>query len=150
MSEQPTTSGQTPKSEGFPGFVALTRLTASATRLLDGVRTLLRDFVELARTEIIYSAKALGTGIVLSLLAVGLGLLTAIFLMVALAYGLVALGLPAWAAFLVVAGVLLLAIGALAFVAGRKFKAVTLPNRTLAMLDEIGKPANEPGTDSSR
>ena len=150
MSEQPPTHGQTGESPGFPGFVALTRLAASATRLLDGVRTLLRDFVQLARTEIIFSAKALGTGIVLSLLAVGLGLLTAIFLMVALAYGLVALGLPAWAAFLVVAGVLLLAIGALALVAGRKFKAVTLPNRTLAMLDEIGKPSAPTEPDSPR
>lgn len=146
MSEQRRTDETQSTADRFPGFVALSRLAASVTRLLDGLRTLLRDFVQLARTEVIFSAKALGAGIVLSLLAVGLALLAAIFLMIALAYGLVSLGLPTWAAFLVVGGVLIVTIACLGFIAARKFKAVTLPNRTLAMLDEIGKPQSQSDT----
>ena len=140
MVEKPQEPEQPQKSEGFPGFAAIGRLLAATTRFLDGLRSFVRDFAQLARAEIIVSAKALGMGIALSLLAVGLGLLAAIFLMIALAYALVALGLPAWLAFLIVGFVLLLVIATLVLIARRQFKTVTLPNRTLAMLDEIGKP----------
>jgi len=140
MSEQPSTNESSQKSEGFPGFLAIGRLAAAVTRLLDGLRTLVREFAQLARAEIIVSAKALGTGIVLSLLAVGLTLLAAIFLMIAFAYALIFMGLPAWAAFLVVGAGLVLIICVLIIIARQQFKNVTLPTRTIAMLDEIGKP----------
>ncbi|NBO46100.1 MAG: hypothetical protein EBU85_03670 [Actinobacteria bacterium] len=143
MTEQPNDGGTPPKSEGFPGFVAIGRLATAVTRFLDGLRSFVRDFALLARAEIIVSAKALGTGVVLALLVVGLTLLAAIFLMIALAYGLVFLGLPAWLAFLIVAVMVLIVIVVLAMIARKQFKTVTLPTRTLAMLDEIGKPGSE-------
>lgn len=142
MTEQSNSSGTPPKPEGFPGFVAIGRLATAVTRLLDGLRSFVRDFALLARAEIVVSAKALGTGIALALLVVGLTLLAAIFLMIALAYGLVYLGLPAWAAFLIVAVAVLVVIAVLALIARKQFKTVTLPTRTLAMLDEIGKPGS--------
>lgn len=142
MTEQPSAGETPPKSEGFPGFVAIGRLVAAVTRFLDGLRSFVRDFALLARAEIIVSAKALGTGIALALVAVGLTLLAAIFLMIALAYFLVFLGLPAWAAFLIVAVMVLIVIVILALIARKQFTTVSLPTRTLAMLDEIGKPGS--------
>lgn len=142
MTEQPNAGETPPKSEGFPGFVAIGRLVAAVTRFLDGLRSFVRDFALLARAEIIVSAKALGTGIALALVAVGLTLLAAIFLMIALAYFLVFLGLPAWAAFLIVAVMVLIVIVILALIARKQFTTVSLPTRTLAMLDEIGKPGS--------
>lgn len=142
MTEQPNAGETPPKSEGFPGFVAIGRLVAAVTRFLDGLRSFVRDFALLARAEIIVSAKALGIGIALALVAVGLTLLAAIFLMIALAYFLVFLGLPAWAAFLIVAVMVLIVIVILALIARKQFTTVSLPTRTLAMLDEIGKPGS--------
>ena len=109
------------------------------SRLLNDVRSLARGYVDLLRAELVSSMKALGLGIVLVLISVGLLLLAAIFLMVSAAYGLVEIGFARWAAFMTVGGAILVVIVVLCFWAVRRFKAVTLPNRTLAVLDELGK-----------
>lgn len=77
------------------------------------------------------------------------GLLGFIFLLVAAAYGLVALGLPVWAGFLIVAG-LLLVIAAVLGLAGKgrakrigpPKRAITQLNATKAALSGRGKPAS--------
>jgi uncharacterized membrane protein YqjE len=86
-------------------------------RLSEDVRLLVRQEIELARAEI--ARKAATAGIGLALLgvaaALGLGLLGA--LVAALILGLAATALPAWAAALVAAGVLVVLAG-LAALAG--------------------------------
>lgn len=55
------------------------------------------------------------------------GLMGLIFVLVAIAYGLVALGLPTWAGFLIVAVVLLLVAGILAAVGRKRSKGIKGP-----------------------
>jgi hypothetical protein len=60
-----------------------------------------------------------------------LGLLATVTLVIAAAYGLVEAGLPAWAAFLIVTGVLLLLAGLLVLVGVLLVKRITPPERTI-------------------
>jgi hypothetical protein len=65
---------------------------------------------------------------VLVLIAVSLISLGSIFLLIALAYVLVALGLPIWAGFLVVAGVLIVSAAVFGGVAYKKSQKITGPS----------------------
>ena len=112
---------------------------ANAKTIATDINTLVRLYVQLAKTELRSSAKALGLAIAMSLVAIGLILLAALFLLIALAYVLVAIGLPAWAGFLIVAGAVLVIVAVLGLLAKSQFKKVTLPDRTLAAL---GKPTS--------
>ncbi|NBU29898.1 MAG: phage holin family protein [Actinobacteria bacterium] len=94
-------------------------------------------YIQLAKTELRSSAKALGIGIAMSIIAIGLILLAAIFLLIGLAYALAAAGLPTWAGFLIVGGVVLLAVGTLALLAKVQFSRVTLPDRTIAAINDL-------------
>ncbi|NDB17762.1 MAG: phage holin family protein [Actinobacteria bacterium] len=124
---------------------SLRRLSLLIPRLLNGMRDVLRGYVELLRAELSASAKALGLGLAFAVVAVGLTLLAAIFVLVAAALGITALGLPMWLSFLIVGVATLLIVTGLALAAKSRFKKVTLPMRTLAVLDELGKaPAPPP------
>ena len=91
------------------------------------VRTLIRGEIELAKSELNQSAKRGATGGALVAVAVFLALFALLMLAFAAAYGLVAAGLDPWAAFLIVAGVMLLLTAILAWVAVRNFKKVRGP-----------------------
>lgn len=120
------------------------RLSLLVPRLLNDLRDVLRGYVDLLRAELSASAKALGLGLAFAVLAVGLTLLAAIFVMVAAALGISALGLPLWLSFLIVGVAILLIVGGLALAAKSRFKRVTLPTRTMAVLDDLGKAPTPP------
>lgn len=98
-------------------------------RLIDGLQTFIREHLALAKAEAKDELQSLARDAAVA--ASGLPFLAAgyLLLMVAAGFGLVALGLPPWAGFLIVALVNLLAGGALTFVLGRAVlkKRVALP-----------------------
>ena len=115
----------------------------NARTIATDINTLVRLYVQLAKTELRSSAKALGLAVAMSLVAIGLVLLASLFLLIALAYGLIAIGLPAWAGFLIIAGAVLVMVAVLGLIAKQQFKKVTLPDRTLAALNpSVGSSAS--------
>src|SRR5579871_4069176 len=81
------------------------------------VSQLIRYEIDLAKTELKGDAKRVGIAVAGFGLAAFVGYLVLILLCIALAYGLVALGIWHWAAFLIVAGAGLLLIGGLGLIA---------------------------------
>ena len=91
--------------------------------IADG-KKLLTAQVNLTTTEIQQTGKTIGAISVLAIVALSLLSLGGLFLLIALAYVLVAVGLPIWAGFLIVAGVLVLIAGILGAVAYRKSQSI--------------------------
>ena len=92
----------------------------------DGKR-LLRAQVDLTTTELSQTTKTIGKISILALIAVSLISIGAIFVLIAIAYALVALGLPTWAGFLIVAVTLLIAAAILGVLIRSKGKTVKGP-----------------------
>ena len=92
----------------------------------DGKR-LLRAQVNLTTTELSQTTKTIGKISLLGLIAVSLISIGAIFVLIAIAYALVALGLPTWAGFLIVAVTLLIAAAILGVLIRSKGKTVKGP-----------------------
>ena len=92
----------------------------------DGKR-LLRAQVNLTTTELSQTTKTIGKISILALIAVSLISIGAIFVLIAIAYALVALGLPTWAGFLIVAVTLLLVAAILGVLIRSKGKTVKGP-----------------------
>ena len=92
----------------------------------DGTR-LLRAQVNLTTTELSETTKTIGKISLLALIAVSLISMGAIFVLIAIAYALVALGLPTWAGFLIVAVTLLLVAAILGVLIRSKGKTVKGP-----------------------
>lgn len=113
----------------------------------DDVKLLVRDEVELAKAELIPSAKNAGIGAGLFGAAGYFAICAAGLLYFAAAFGLVALGLPEWLAFLIVGVVLLLLAGVLALVGRARVKQVKAPERTIA---EANRTVEEVKTATSR
>ena len=106
----------------------LGQLVAQAS---DDLTSLVRAEIALAKAELRADARnaALGGGL---LGAAGyLGLLGSITAVVTVAYALVAAGLRAWLAFLIVTVALLLVAGILALVGRSRFKRLRPPERTI-------------------
>lgn len=103
-------------------------LVASASRDLTG---LVHSEIELAKTELKAEVSTAVKGGVMFGAAAVLGGLAVILLSHAAAWGLFALGLPAWAGFLIVAAVYLLLAGILSFIGLRAVKKVGPPERTV-------------------
>lgn len=93
----------------------------------DGKR-LLTAQVNLTTTELSQTTKTIGQISLLALIAVSLVSTGGIFILVAIAYALVELGLPVWAGFLIVAAVLFLVAAVLGIVMKNKGKAIKSPN----------------------
>ena len=121
----PTTSTDTIDKAAGP---SIGQLAADASTHLS---TIIRGEVELAKTELKVSVKNAGVGIVLFVVAGVLLIYGLTFGLIALAEGLVSLGLWRWAAFLVVFGILVLVAAVLGFVGFRKVKKVKAPERTI-------------------
>ena len=94
--------------------------------------TLLRGEIELAKLELKSAVKNAGTGVGFFGAALLLLGFSATFGLIALAEGLVAVGIWRWAAYLIVFGLLLLTVGLLVFGGVRKVKRVRAPERTIA------------------
>ena len=96
----------TPEPAG--GEQSLGDLVALAAK---DVSQLVRSEIALAKSELRGDAKRVGLAAALGVVALFTACLLLILLSIALAYGLVALGIWTWAAFLIVAGACLLVIG---------------------------------------
>lgn len=115
-------------SEPTANEPSLGTLVSAASRDLS---TLIRAEIELAKTELRADVKSAAKAGVLLAVAGVFGFFVLIMLLFAFAEGLVALGLYRWAAFLVVAGVLIVLAAILALIARGAIKRVKPPTRTI-------------------
>ena len=111
---------------------SLGELVSSVTT---NVSSLVRLEIELAKSEVQQQVKQGAVGGGLAVVALFLVLLSTVLLSIAAALGL-AVVLPAWAAFLIVAGVYLLVAAILVFLGVRRFKRIKGPQRAAAALAE--------------
>ncbi|MDN5761710.1 MAG: phage holin family protein [Microlunatus sp.] len=93
---------------------------------------LINEQVELAKAELMPAAKNAGIGGGLFGAAGYFGINAATLIYIGAALGLAALGLPYWAAFLIVAGVLLLIAAIAAAIGYTRIKKVQPPEKTIA------------------
>lgn len=107
----------------------LIRSAAHDTQLL------ISDQIELTKTELRASVSSAGRAFGLMAAAAFVGILFVVFLLVTIAYILVALGLPTWAGFGIVALVLLIAAAILALVGRKNAGAVQPPTHSMAQLE---------------
>jgi Putative Actinobacterial Holin-X, holin superfamily III len=122
-------------------------LFATASR---DVSTLVRSEIELAKLEIKADVKNGATGGAMFAVAGVFGFLALILLLIAAAYGLVAAGVPRALAFVIVAVVLLLLGGLLAFIGKRAVGKVGPPERTIRTSKETAAFLKSPrGSDAT-
>ena len=124
------------RPDGIDGQQSLGDLVASA---LKDVSSLLRYEISLAKSELKMDVRRIG--IVAALAVVGLFVLCllVVLLCFAFAFGLVALGIWEWAAFLIVAGTCLLLIGIAGLIAWIVIRRVTGMKMTRkTVMDDIG------------
>ncbi|MCL2788629.1 MAG: phage holin family protein [Micrococcales bacterium] len=102
--------------------------------VIDDIAALTSDIAALAKSEFSRDAKRIGHGAAFVVIALFTVLLVPLLLVIALANVFIALGLPAWAAYLIDAGVFLVVALALVYAAYRKFRKVTGPKKTMAAI----------------
>jgi hypothetical protein len=120
-------------AEDMAGERTLGQLVAQASNDLSG---LVRAEIALAKAELRVDAKNAAVGGGLFGAAGYLGLLATVTLVITIAYALVAAGLRAWAAFLIVTVGLLLIAGILVVVGRSRIKKVSPPERTIRSTKE--------------
>lgn len=111
-----------------PAEASLGKLVQDAS---ESVSTIIRGELELAKLELRSSVKNAGTGIGMFAGAVVLLVFSLTFGFIALAEGLIAVGLSRWLGYLVVFGFFLLVVGLLTFLGIRKVKRVKAPQQTI-------------------
>lgn len=104
--------------------------------ITDDVKLLVKDEVELAKAELVPSAKKAGVAGGMFGAAAYLALVASILLFITLALGLWALGLAPWLSFLIVAVALLLLAGVLGFIGYTQVKKVKAPERAIAQAQD--------------
>ena len=104
--------------------------------ITDDVKLLVQDQIELAKAELTPAAKQGGTGVGLFGAAGYFALSATILLYFAAAFGLVAAGLAAWLAFLIVGVALLLIAGTLAGIGYLIVRKIKGPDRTIAQANQ--------------
>ena len=126
-----------------PDEPTLGALVASASR---DVSALVRDEIELLKTEVTDDVKHAAVSVGMFAVAAVVGVLASIVLSFALAYGLDAAWLSTWLAFLVVGVLYLLLAGLLALIGLRQVKRVKAPTQavestkqTVAVLKGAGR-----------
>jgi Putative Actinobacterial Holin-X, holin superfamily III len=102
----------------------------------DDVKLLVRDEVQLAKAELVPSAKKAGIAGGMFGAAAYLALVASILLFITLALVLYALGLAPWLSFLIVAVALLLVAGALGLIGYTQMKKVKAPERSIAQAQD--------------
>ena len=111
----------------------------------DDFGTLLRSFIELAKSELRVSVRAGGMAVVLFLLAGFIALLAIIMVSIAIAFFIHMAGLDLAWCFLIVFGGYVLLAAVLALIGYRKIRKVRAPKRTLHQAQETPR-ALKPGT----
>jgi hypothetical protein len=136
-SSEPTAGGAGAPGVGRPvgapdrpgGERTLGQLVADASKDLSAI---VRSEVALAKAEVKRDVVAGVAGAALFVVAGVFAFLALILLLIAAAYGLVAAGLSAWLAFLIVGGALLVIGVLLALVGKSRFGKIGPPERTIA------------------
>ncbi|HEV2372300.1 MAG TPA: phage holin family protein [Streptosporangiaceae bacterium] len=100
------------------------------------VTRLVRCELDLAKLELREDAKRLGLAAALLVIAAFAGCLVLVLLCFALAYGLMALGIWAWASFLIVAGACIGLAGFAALVVARKVRRISGLRKTRESVQE--------------
>ncbi|MFE3452060.1 phage holin family protein [Nonomuraea sp. NPDC059194] len=121
-------------------------LGALVAQASDHISTLVRSEIELAKAELRFDAKRVGTAAGLFAAAAFMAHLCLILASFAIAYVLVEVGLPQWLAFAIVTVFYLLVAGVLVFVGVRRLKGLAAMKRTtrsLKGLKEIATPEGE-------
>ncbi len=101
--------------------------------------TLMRSFIELAKSELRVSVRAGGMAVVLFLLAGFISLLAIIMVSIAIAFFIHMAGLDLAWCFLIVFGGYLLLAALLGFIGYRKVRKVRAPERTMAQASDTPK-----------
>lgn len=111
----------------------LGQLVASASQDLTA---LVRGEIQLAKTELKDNVITVARGSAMFAAAAVIALVAVPLLPITLAYGLVALGLPPWLAFLITAVVFFAVAGLVALLGVQRFKKIQSPARTIASIEE--------------
>ena len=127
-SNQPVSSGSAGSGQPTIG-----ELVQQASTYLS---TMVHGEIELAKAEITTSVKNAGTGAGFFIGAAVALFFAMMFILIAAAEGLVALGVPRSAAYLIVFGFLCLVMGILVWLGIRKVKKVKAPERTISETKE--------------
>lgn len=98
---------------------------------------LVRDQIELTKVELGESAKKAARSSILFVVAGVCGFLGLVFLLVTIAYVLVALGLAVWAGFGIVTLALLILAAVLALIGKKKAEQISPPQRAIAAASSI-------------
>lgn len=106
-------------------------LGALVSEASEDVSALIRSEVALAKAELKRDVANAAAGAGLMVGALFVVLLATIVLVISLGYVLVAVGLPAWAAFAILGGALLVLAGLLVLIGKSRFGKVRPPERTL-------------------
>ncbi|MCW2809626.1 MAG: hypothetical protein JWP61_84 [Friedmanniella sp.] len=104
--------------------------------ITEDVKLLVRDEIELAKSELVPSAKNAGIGAGMFGAAGYFAICALSILYFAAAFGLVALGLSTWLAFLIVGVALLLVAAILGLIGYSRVKKVKAPERTIAQANQ--------------
>jgi TRAP-type C4-dicarboxylate transport system permease small subunit len=105
------------------------------TSVIADIQKIIRQQIDLAVAETKDSAKAALRASVLVITAITLFVVASLMVVVALGFGLAALGLPYWAAFLLDALIFILIGLLLLFIASRNAKKVKLPTQSMDNLE---------------
>jgi len=123
-------------------------ISALIARSIADARKLATAQVDLAKAEVSGQVSRLSGITVLGIIAIALVAQAGLMLTFAVVYGLVALGLATWAAFLIVAGGFLLIAGILAAIAVQRAKGFRSPDiakieleKTIEAVSSLGNPA---------
>lgn len=132
------TASPAPKPSPRPAHAAepepsLGQLVSDAST---NMSTLIRSEIELAKLELRSTVKNAGTGVGLFAAAGVILVFSLTFGFLALAEGLVTAGLWRWAAYLVVFGMQLLAVGMCVYLGIKKVKRVRAPEQTIKTTKE--------------
>jgi Flp pilus assembly protein TadB len=111
---------------------SIAQLVTSATA---DMKTLVTDQIELTKVEIRSTAQTAGKSFGLLGAAAFVGVLFLVFLLIAIAYVLVAVGLPEWAGFGIVAVVLGIIAAILGIVGKKRLERVKGPQQAAAQLE---------------
>lgn len=112
-----------------------TSLSEMIESITSDFTSLIRGHIDLAKAELLESFRSALQSSALFLVTFGLANFAATLLLVSAGFGLVAAGLPAWAAFLILGLVVLIAAGYCLWLAGRRFKSIRGPVKTMAALN---------------
>lgn len=130
------TASPAPKPSPSPAHAAEPSLGELVSDASTHMSTLIRSEIELAKLELRSTVKNAGTGAGLFAAAAVILVFSLTFGFLALAEGLVAVGLWRWAAYLIVFGLQLVAVGMCVFVGVKKVRRVKAPQQTIKTTKE--------------